>query len=490
MKRYPGLASVARAGDYTGPFVLTPDQVLALQAYRHEVSSVLGSELQALKLPLRGLWPADEWVEADPLCLQENWARAASLALRIVAQEERRVTQEGEDHVKSTVDGRLGPLRVVSPELLEGGEEGEESGLHRQIYQGSVWVAYGDSNEMVVPAELVGPRPTLASFDVYLEQRATSATGKVGFYGRWVDGQEVTEWYTGNTLDELREALGHEPPASLKVQPTQSSSGVEPKLVHLGGAGFMKRHVYEGEYWEVDGDEHEVVPASLVPRRPRLDDFKDYIEQRAPTSATLCTGFFGRMSAPGYMDATAWVCAPTADGVVAHLREMYEDGDDDDDGDDGDDDGDNTDGDDDGDTDGDDTETEREGDDPGVCSWIKDRVLNDYRDGDEGLQAVAYGREGSVSLYWWYRSKAATVQLYEAEVPEDVLDYHSWVDVGEIARFVGSSKADLRKQAKDPDWRVRADLLLSLIGYYASENFDGYPQTISVTELQERFPGE
>jgi len=68
---------------------------------------------------------------------------------------------------------------------------------------------------------------------------------------------------------------------------------------------------------KVDGDS--------VDYRPLLD----FIESANVESVELRDGFLARMSAPGYMDCTAWELHDTAAKAEASLREHYMDDEDD-----------------------------------------------------------------------------------------------------------------------------------------------------------------
>lgn len=45
-----------------------------------------------------------------------------------------------------------------------------------------------------------------------------------------------------------------------------------------------------------------------------------YCENRKPTSIERVRGYFARLSAPGYMDCTAWACYATKREAMAALR--------------------------------------------------------------------------------------------------------------------------------------------------------------------------
>lgn len=68
----------------------------------------------------------------------------------------------------------------------------------------------------------------------------------------------------------------------------------------------------------------ELVPGDLVGNEPTLADFRDYVEG-APQSFEPVSGYFARLSAPGYLDATEW-SGPfdTLEEAQADLRDTYD----------------------------------------------------------------------------------------------------------------------------------------------------------------------
>ena len=111
---------------------------------------------------------------------------------------------------------------------------------------------------------------------------------------------------------------------------------------------FMKPQIEFGEWLEVDGAcGIEAVPADLVyiPKwmitdldyetdcmeedsdlRNVLDSVEDFIESNIDdvTSVQLIEGYGARLSAPGFMDSTAWTVFKTREEAEEFLREEYE----------------------------------------------------------------------------------------------------------------------------------------------------------------------
>lgn len=99
--------------------------------------------------------------------------------------------------------------------------------------------------------------------------------------------------------------------------------------------GFMQRQVYQGEFYlvEFDNGSTECVPVQVSGHVETNGELADYVEGRVDDpegEPELHTGFYGRFSAPGYMDRTDWVWAETEQEVIDQLGEMY--GEDDDEG--------------------------------------------------------------------------------------------------------------------------------------------------------------
>jgi hypothetical protein len=111
---------------------------------------------------------------------------------------------------------------------------------------------------------------------------------------------------------------------------------------------FMKPQIEFGEWLEVDGAcGIEAIPADLIGGvswmtpdvdydtdcieedsnlRNVLDALEDFIESNIDdvTSIQLVEGYGARLSAPGYMDCTAWTVFKTREEAEEFLREEYE----------------------------------------------------------------------------------------------------------------------------------------------------------------------
>ena len=84
----------------------------------------------------------------------------------------------------------------------------------------------------------------------------------------------------------------------------------------IGGLSWMKYDVdYDTDCMEEDSDLRRIVEA-----------LEDFIESNIDdvTSIQLVEGYGARLSAPGYMDATAWTVFKTRDDAEEFLREEYE----------------------------------------------------------------------------------------------------------------------------------------------------------------------
>lgn len=105
--------------------------------------------------------------------------------------------------------------------------------------------------------------------------------------------------------------------------------------------GFMVPDVYETDYLEIDGPAGmEIVPCDVADlnmdkeraraleymnERPIPHEIADYCENRTCYTIERKHGWVGRMSAPGYLDATAWMSGASAREVRASLANLYSD---------------------------------------------------------------------------------------------------------------------------------------------------------------------
>lgn len=89
---------------------------------------------------------------------------------------------------------------------------------------------------------------------------------------------------------------------------------------------FMEPEYVKGTFYDVESTRGEgmLVPGDLVGKSPKVTDFKDYVEG-TPRSFEKVEGWFVRLSAPGYMDATDW-SGPFKTEAAArkHVEDHYE----------------------------------------------------------------------------------------------------------------------------------------------------------------------
>ena len=111
--------------------------------------------------------------------------------------------------------------------------------------------------------------------------------------------------------------------------------------------GFMQKQIEYGYWYEVDGiNGIEVVPADLVPHSNIYPDewytldgedddselynfaiaLEDYLETSVDRIHALrvTLGWGARLSAPGFMDCTAWTVFKTREEAEEFLREEYD----------------------------------------------------------------------------------------------------------------------------------------------------------------------
>jgi hypothetical protein len=101
----------------------------------------------------------------------------------------------------------------------------------------------------------------------------------------------------------------------------------------------MRPVIYQGDFYLIDGPEgRDMIPADVCGELPMPVDpedpsaaesrailrvARDYMENDEVYSIELQSGFYGRYSAPGYMDATDWTWGDSAEEVQAELERMY-----------------------------------------------------------------------------------------------------------------------------------------------------------------------
>lgn len=102
---------------------------------------------------------------------------------------------------------------------------------------------------------------------------------------------------------------------------------------------FMRPYIYQGVIYLIDGPNGvDMIPADVCgeipmpvdPSDPTRDESKavlavarDYMKNEEVWGIELQTGFFGRYSAPGYIDATDWTWGVSAEDVSVELERMY-----------------------------------------------------------------------------------------------------------------------------------------------------------------------
>lgn len=107
------------------------------------------------------------------------------------------------------------------------------------------------------------------------------------------------------------------------VDPNDSDDWFEDEEEERENPGFMQPVIEKGDAYVVETSHGtEIVPADLVGGSPTLKSFKDYCEGK-PRSFEKKSGYLARMSAPGYLDVTAWSLHETAKEAKEHLEEMY-----------------------------------------------------------------------------------------------------------------------------------------------------------------------
>lgn len=96
---------------------------------------------------------------------------------------------------------------------------------------------------------------------------------------------------------------------------------------------YMQKEIYFGTYFEVDTNAGaEIVPTDVVGRtmNVHVEALLNYLEGKPLDEEQLCEvkeGWLARMTAPGYLDCTAWSAFKTAEEANEFLDENYGDND-------------------------------------------------------------------------------------------------------------------------------------------------------------------
>jgi len=92
---------------------------------------------------------------------------------------------------------------------------------------------------------------------------------------------------------------------------------------------FMQKQVYFGGYFEIETNQGtEIVPADVIGRTmgTHVEAFNNYLEGKPFDEDEVIEhkeGWLGRMSAPGYMDCTAWAAYASEAEAIAELEEYF-----------------------------------------------------------------------------------------------------------------------------------------------------------------------
>jgi len=100
-----------------------------------------------------------------------------------------------------------------------------------------------------------------------------------------------------------------------------------------------------------------------------------------------------------------------------------------------------------------------------------------------------------VVLEWWFEperegapSPTFVYEVYREDVPNDVFTYHDWVEVDQLASFLGASPEELRARGVHPEAAARASVLMDIVAYYGSVELDQYPIRLTGAEMRKRWP--
>ena len=76
-------------------------------------------------------------------------------------------------------------------------------------------------------------------------------------------------------------------------------------------------------------------------------------------------------------------------------------------------------------------------------------------------------------------------EIYLTDLDREPLP--SWIDAPDVASYIGTSVAILRKRWNDPNPRVRAHARVDVAGYHGWHNLDSYPLRLTKREVQARY---
>ncbi len=86
---------------------------------------------------------------------------------------------------------------------------------------------------------------------------------------------------------------------------------------------FMEPEVFKSDGWEIETSRGTYfLPSEVEPTPEHPEDFEQYVDGK-PTSFKKISGWFGRMSAPGYLDSTDWTFGKSQMEVEEELEHYY-----------------------------------------------------------------------------------------------------------------------------------------------------------------------
>ena len=103
------------------------------------------------------------------------------------------------------------------------------------------------------------------------------------------------------------------------------------RRVRKNPGGFMQEFIYQGDGWIAETSDGSIVIYDW--NAPDVDDLRKHIGKKIHLgdiygvleSVEHVKGWFGRYSAPGYLDATPWEYAKTRKELESTLRDLYGD---------------------------------------------------------------------------------------------------------------------------------------------------------------------
>jgi hypothetical protein len=105
-----------------------------------------------------------------------------------------------------------------------------------------------------------------------------------------------------------------------------------------------------------------------------------------------------------------------------------------------------------------------------------------FTDGKNRWLEYTHGRE---ELSWDDLS-VEKLEVYQVDIDDDVLDWHDWVKLKDLASYTGLDEEELLEYSKGT-LNERAQLLSDIASYYGWYELDQYPLRLHLDAIEERW---